>query len=55
MIIDTILAFVVSSCLYYYFNRDIREAVLFSLLFVVIFLTLLNAIKYFLFKKNLTN
>ena len=48
MIVDTILAFVVSSCLYYYFNRDIREALLFSLLFVVIFLTLLNTIKYFL-------
>ena len=52
MIVDTILAFVVSSCLYYYFNRDLREALLFSLLFVVIFLTLLNAINYFLYKTN---
>ena len=53
MIIDTILAFVVSSCLYYYFNRDIREALLFSLLFVIIFLTFLKLINHILNKTNL--
>ena len=48
MIVDTILAFVVSSGLYYYFNRDLKEALLFSLLFVVIFLSALKAINYLL-------
>lgn len=52
MIIDTILAFVVSSCLYYYFNRDIQQSLLFSTLFVVIFLTLLKLINYVLNKTN---
>ena len=52
MIVDTILAFIVSSGLYYYFNRDLKEALLFSLLFVVIFLTLLKLINYILNKTN---
>lgn len=39
---DTILAFFVSLTLYYIINRKIIDAVVFSLLFVIIFLILLN-------------
>lgn len=42
--IDTILAFSVSTLLYYYFNRNLQESLKFSVLFVVIFLFLLDLI-----------
>lgn len=42
---DTILAFLVSLILYYIFNKDLLKSLLFSVLFVFIFLTLLNITK----------
>lgn len=45
--IDTILAFIVSLLLYYLFEKNIYKALLFSVLFVIIFLVFLNISKHF--------
>ena len=39
---DTLLAFVISSVLYYYFNKNVYESLRFSILFVLIFLFFLK-------------
>lgn len=41
---DTILAFIVSFSLQYYFSKDINQSLKFSSLFVIIFLFCLNLI-----------
>jgi hypothetical protein len=39
---DTLFAFIISSLLYYFFNKDIIKAILFSLSFIIIFLIINN-------------
>jgi putative effector of murein hydrolase len=43
--VDTLLAFCVSSILYYAFHRNIIKSILFSSLFVTSFLVLLNILE----------
>lgn len=42
--VDTLLAFLVSCILYYLFTKNLKDAFLFSVCFVVIFLFFLNII-----------
>lgn len=45
--LDSLLAFVISFCLYYIFNRDIIKSFRFSILFVIVFLFFLNLTNLF--------
>lgn len=46
--LDTILAFIISFILYYIFTKNVYNALLFSIIFVVIFLFCLNILKIIL-------